>query len=48
MDLMNKVNHIDEKFSYLTDDNKVSFFTVTQDFMTMKTISPYQPQLLIF
>ena len=48
MDLMNKVNHIDEKFSYLTDDNKVSFFKVTQDFMTMKIISPYQPQLLIF
>ena len=48
MDLMNKVNQIDEDFSYLSDDNKVSFFTVTQDFMTMKTISSYQPQLHIF
>ena len=45
---MNKVNHIDEKFSYLTEDNKVSFFTVTQYFMTMKTVSSYQPQLHIF
>ena len=39
MGLMNKVNQIDENFSY---------FTVTQDLMTIKTVSSYQPQLLIF
>ena len=45
MGLMNKVNQIDENFSYLSDDNKVSlYFTVTQDLMTIKAISSYQPQ----
>ena len=49
MGLMNKVNQIDENFLYLSDDNKyVSYFTVNQDLMTIKTILPYQAQLLIF
>ena len=49
MGLMNKVNQIDENFSCLSDNNKVNLpLFVTQDLMTMKTISSYQPQLHAF
>ena len=48
MGLMNKVNQIDENFSYSSDDNKVSYFTVMQDLMTIKTILSYQPRLYLY
>ena len=47
MGLMNKVNQIDENFSYLSDDNKVSLLLYRDSrFDDNKKISSYQPQLL--
>ena len=49
MGLMNKVNQIDEDFSYLSDDNKVSLLLYGDSRIDgNKKISSYHPQLLIF
>ena len=49
MGLMNKVNQIDENFSYLSDDNKVILLLYGDSRIDdNKKISSYQPQLLIF
>ena len=48
MGLMNKVNQIDENFSYLSDDNKVSLLLYGVSIFDDNKISSYHPQLFIF